>query len=144
MYDRILAGTLVVLSGLIIWSALQFDVPFQYEPLGPKAFPIIVAALLAVTSLWLIIKPSAPKWHPSGRVSANIAGALVLLTIYAAMYEPMGFIVATFVVGTAFSMLFGERPLSAALYSLAISVVGYYLLKHALELNVPAGMLFGG
>ncbi len=62
MYDRIFAGTLLLLSGLLAWAATQFKVPFQYEPLGPKAFPIIIAVILAISSIYLLFaKPSTNK-----------------------------------------------------------------------------------
>lgn len=144
MYDRIFAAIMLALSGWIIWTAAHFYVPFQYEPLGPKAFPIIIAAVLIVASLWLLVRPSANKWHPGGRVLIHLLVATVLLVFYALVYVPLGFIASTFIVGFAFSLLFGEKLLSAGIYSLALSIVGFYLMKTALELNVPTGTLFGG
>lgn len=144
MYDRIFAGVLVVLSGLIAWTAYQFDVPFQYEPLGPKAFPIILSALLALASLWLLVKPSADDWHPSGALLGKLLGALVLMYVYASLYAPVGFIIATTLVGGAFSWLFGEKLVKSGVYALSLSVVSFFVLTKALQLNVPVGTIFGG
>lgn len=144
MYDRIFAGTLLLLSGLVAWAAAQFEVPFQYEPLGPKAFPYILSACLALASIWLIIKPSADDWHPSKQVLLRLVGALVLMYVYALMYEPLGFIVATTVVGAVFSWKFGAKPVVAGVYALVMSVVSYFMLTDLLQLNVPAGAIFGG
>jgi putative tricarboxylic transport membrane protein len=144
MYDRILAGTLLLLSGLVAWAALSLDVPFQYEPLGPKAFPVILAALLAIAALWLMYRPSKNDWHPNAAVLAKLAGGLCLMVLYAVLFESAGFIVATFLVGSLFSWLFGETPLRAAGYALVMSLGSYFLLKDLLQLNVPAGVLVGG
>lgn len=143
MYDRIFAGTLLVLSGLLAWAATQFKVPFQYEPLGPKAFPLIIAAIMAVSAVYLLFRPSTNDWKPSSSVLLKLGGALTLFWIYAYLYEPMGFIVANTIVGAVFSWLFGERPLRAAFYALFLSIVSYFLLTSALQLNVPVGKLFG-
>ncbi|WP_372743058.1 tripartite tricarboxylate transporter TctB family protein [Neptunomonas sp.] len=139
MYDRLFAGTLLVLSGLIVWAALQLEVPFQYEPLGPKAFPVILGALLAMTSIWLIIKPDENKWHPSSEIVKKMLIGLVLMIVYAALFERAGFIVATFIVGGVFSWLFGETPKRAGLYALVMSVISYFMLTSLLQLNVPSG-----
>lgn len=143
MYDRIFAGTLLVLSGLFAWAATQFKVPFQYEPLGPKAFPLIIAAVMAVSAAYLLFRPSANDWKPSSSVLLKLGCALALFWVYAYLYEPMGFIVANTLVGAVFSWLFGERPLRAALYALFLSVTSYFILTSALQLNVPVGKLFG-
>ncbi|MBN0986788.1 tripartite tricarboxylate transporter TctB family protein [Amphritea sp. ZJ14W] len=144
MYDRILAGILLVLSGLIVWSALQFDVPFQYEPLGPKAFPIILSILLSIVSVWLIIKPDANNWHPTADIMKKLFAGLVLMVVYAALFKGAGFILATFIVGGAFSWLFGETPKRAALFALVMSVISYFLLTSLLQLNVPSGTWWAG
>ncbi|MBV1788673.1 tripartite tricarboxylate transporter TctB family protein [Marinobacterium sp. D7] len=144
MYDRIFAGALLLLSGLIAWAAAQFDVPFQYEPLGPKAFPYILSALLAVAAVWLMIRPSADDWKPTKEVVLRLGGALVLMYGYAFIYEPLGFIIATAIVGGVFSWLFGEKPIKAGVYALVMSVMSFFLLTDLLQLNVPVGTVFGG
>ncbi|WP_394165209.1 tripartite tricarboxylate transporter TctB family protein [Neptunomonas phycophila] len=144
MYDRIFAGALLLLSGLIVWAALKLDVPFQYEPLGPKAFPVILGVILAITSVWLLIKPSKNDWHPSKEILGKILAGLVLLTVYAALFEHAGFIVATFIVGGVFSWLFGEKPIRAGVYALVMSVISYFLLSSLLQLNVPSGTWWAG
>ncbi|MFB9887409.1 tripartite tricarboxylate transporter TctB family protein [Balneatrix alpica] len=144
MYDRLFAGVLLGLSGLLAWAATQLQVPFQYEPLGPKAFPIILAGLMAACAIWIMVKPSPNKWKPSRLVLVRITQALVLMFIYAWLFEPAGFIIATTVVGAVFAWMFGEKPLGSFIYALVMSVVSYFLLTSLLQLNVPAGMLFGG
>jgi putative tricarboxylic transport membrane protein len=66
------------------------------------------------------------------------------MVLYAVLFESAGFIVATFLVGSLFSWLFGETPLRAAGYALVMSLGSYFLLKDLLQLNVPAGVLVGG
>lgn len=144
MFDRLFAGALLCLSGLIAWTAYHFEVPFQYEPLGPKAFPLILSAVLALCSVWLIVKPSPNKWVPTGAVLLKLLCGVALMTGYAFLFEKAGFIVSTAIVGTVFCILFGEKPTRAVIYSAILSIVSYFVMKHLLQLNVPTGMLFGG
>lgn len=144
VYDRVFAATLLLLSGLVAWAAAQFEVAFQYEPLGPKAFPLIISALLAISALWLMINPSSDDWKPSSGLILKLAGTLVLMYIYAALYQSAGFIIATTIVGGVFSWLFGEKPLKAGIYALVMSVASFFFLTSVLQLNVPAGHIFGG
>ncbi|OZG74588.1 tricarboxylic transporter [Hahella sp. CCB-MM4] len=144
MYDRIFAGVLLVLSGLVAWAATQLQVPFQYEPLGPKAFPLILSALMAVSAIWLAVKPGSDSWQMDKAVLIRITQALAILLAYAWMYDRLGFITATIIVGGVFSWMFGEKPLRAGAYSLVLSVCSYFLLTTLLQLNVPAGHIFGG
>ncbi|WP_067217465.1 tripartite tricarboxylate transporter TctB family protein [Marinomonas gallaica] len=144
MFDRLFAGALLCLSGLIAWTAYHFDVPFQYEPLGPKAFPLILSTVMAFCSVWLFVKPSPNKWAPTGAVLLKLLSGVALMTGYAFLFEKAGFIVSTAIVGTVFCILFGEKPVRAIIYSVILSVVSYFVMKHLLQLNVPTGMLFGG
>ncbi len=144
MYDRIFAGVLLVLSGLVAWAATQLQVPFQYEPLGPKAFPLILFALMAISAIWLAFKPDAGRWQMERAVLIRIIQALVILFAYAWMYDRLGFIIATTIVGGVFSWMFGEKPLRAGAYALVLSVCSYFLLTTLLQLNVPAGHILGG
>ena len=144
MYDRLFAGVLLLLSGLIAWAAFQLQVPFQYEPLGPKAFPLMLSGLLAISAVWLFIKPNANSWHIEPHVMTRLVQALALLFAYAWMYDRLGFVIATTLVGGVFSWMFGARPRLAAGYSLGLSICSYFLLTTLLQLNVPAGHWIGG
>ncbi|GAA0235236.1 tripartite tricarboxylate transporter TctB family protein [Marinomonas primoryensis] len=143
LYDRIFAGVFLVLSGLVAWTAYYFDVPFQYEPLGPKAFPIILSIILAACCIWMMIKPDQNTWHPTKEVLTKIVIGLVIMVLYAVLFEEAGFIISTTLVGTIFSWLFGEKPLKAFLYAFVLSLISYFLLADLMQLNVPTGLLFG-
>ena len=56
MRDRILGCILIVLCGAVYWATLDLPPP-TYEPLGPAAFPRILAVLIGVLAVPLILKP---------------------------------------------------------------------------------------
>ena len=54
--DRILGIAALIFAALIV--ALGYDLvpPFSYEPVGPRAFPMLLAAIIAICGISLIIK----------------------------------------------------------------------------------------
>lgn len=144
MQDRLFGLVLLALSGLVAWSASQLQVNFSYEPLGPKAFPLLLSALLALSAIYLVVKPSPEGWQTSSSTLMKLGGALVAMWIYATIYEPLGFVIATIVIGSVLSWMFGEQPKKAVIFSAVMSVVSYFLLTELLQLNVPLGHIFGG
>jgi putative tricarboxylic transport membrane protein len=143
MYDRILGVVLVGVSAVYGWSAYQFEVPFQYEPLGPKAFPLILAALMIMSGIGLIVRPDRLAPFPDRKGLANLALACVIMFLYAATFRWLGFILATVLAGSLIGWLFGAKPVRAVVFALALAVVGYFVCGDLLRLNVPTGVLFG-
>jgi putative tricarboxylic transport membrane protein len=47
MSDRVLGAACVVLGAGMAWSAKDYAAPISYEPVGPRAFPMLLAGLLA-------------------------------------------------------------------------------------------------
>ena len=45
--DRILSLLLLGLAAFVAVQAMQLEVPFSYDPVGPRAFPLGLAILLA-------------------------------------------------------------------------------------------------
>lgn len=140
--DRVFAAALLVLAvayGFVAWTAIS--APFQYDPLGPESWPRILAVALAVFALLMFARPDPPPDWGGRATLVRIGTALVALCLYAALFEPLGFILATslFVGGlTAFG---GARPVAGAVYGLAMGFGGYLLCDRVLGLNVPAGLL---
>lgn len=144
MADRCFSLALMVLAVALGAAAWQLDVPFQYEPVGPKAIPLILAALLFGTALWLAIRPDSLKQAYGRDLFLRHGLVVLLLLVYAWSFEPLGFVLATWLVGTLFARLFGLDWGRALVYSAALGGVGHLLLSGVLELNVPVGTVFGG
>ena len=58
--DRLLGLALILLAAGAAWQMLWLDVPFAADPVGPRAFPVVVAAALAACGLALLVQPGAP------------------------------------------------------------------------------------
>lgn len=89
MSDRILGGVCIAAAACMAWSAQGYASAFSYEPVGPRAFPLLLAGLLAAGGLWLVLKP-APGRPYAGlplRPLLCCAGAIAL---YALAFEAIG------------------------------------------------------
>ncbi|OYD25531.1 tripartite tricarboxylate transporter TctB family protein [Oceanimonas baumannii] len=144
MADRCFSLALMVLAVALGAAAWQLDVPFQYEPVGPKAIPLILAVLLFGTALWLAIRPDRLKQAYTGGLFLRHVLVVLCLLAYAWCFEWLGFVLATWLVGTIFARLFGLGWRAALLYSAILGGMGHLLLSWLLELNVPVGTIFGG
>ncbi len=142
MADRIFGviATLIVLGyGFIAFTGIK--APFQYDPLGPETWPRILAIAAGLCCLYILIRPEARRFRVLGGTMARILLVVVMLAVYAYLFEPLGFIVSTALFCWALSRLLGTTHVEAALFGVATGVFGYLLCVELLELNLPAGML---
>ena len=67
MSDR-LTGLLVLIVALAFFaSATQLEMPFFSDPLGPKAFPMLISSVAIISAIFLITKPDKePEWPTLG------------------------------------------------------------------------------
>ncbi|WP_116474001.1 tripartite tricarboxylate transporter TctB family protein [Zobellella maritima] len=144
MADRVFSLVLMLAAVALGAAAWQLEVPFQYEPVGPKAIPLILAVLLFACTAWLAVKPGCLKEKYGSSMFGRHLLVVLGLLVYAWSFEVLGFMVSTVLVGTIFARLFGLGWGKAAIYSAALGGVGYVLLSGLLELNVPVGAVFGG
>jgi putative tricarboxylic transport membrane protein len=111
------------------------------DPLGPAVFPMALAIVLGLLSLYLIVRPDRePDW-PRGRALLKQVLTLVAFVAYAYLLEPVGFLVSTFVAVVALGWLLGARLWQAGAAGVAIAVVLFVLFDTLLGLPLPAGVL---
>ena len=145
MYQRLFAAVLLVCCALLAISAWGYHAPFSYEPVGPRAYPLLLLALMSPGALYLLIKPASASHsdeppmdrHVLGKVSACVA----LLLIYAAVFESLGFIPASVVFGAAMARLYGGSWSISAIAGLVMGVGLYLLFDKALDVPLPLGIL---
>ena len=49
------------------WAARDYAAAISYEPVGPRAFPLLLAALLAIGGSWLVLRPTLRGGPPCRR-----------------------------------------------------------------------------
>lgn len=141
MIDRVFAAATLLLVLGYGSVAFQLKAPFQYDPLGPGAWPLILTAVLALCAVGVLLRPD-PDPHWGGRNTlGRVLVMLASLGAYAALFQPLGFVISTsaFCAGTAMSL--GARPLPALLFGIGLGLIGYLVGIQLLALNLPAGIL---
>lgn len=143
MSDRILGLILLILSAAYAIGARAMEVGFLSDPVGPRTFPYLIAAIMGASSLWLILRPDPEPAWPSRGFWVPFGLALLSLVAYAYLLVPLGFIVTTALEMTLLSMLFGAKPRQAAVGGLSFSVLVYLLFTQVLGVPLPVGRIFG-
>ncbi|SDJ61516.1 tripartite tricarboxylate transporter TctB family protein [Billgrantia gudaonensis] len=140
--DRIFGILLLVLAVAYGWGASQFPEPFGgAEAIGPETFPYLLAAVLGLSSLYLIVRPDPDNAWPWSRTGVELLIAMVVLVFYAALLEPLGFIVSTALAVGTLCWRMGAAPLRAFATGAISGVVVFLLFSYALDLSLPLGLL---
>lgn len=142
MADRIFSFLILVVS--IIYLVMAYTVikaPFQYDPLGPESWPKLLGIVAIACSLYILAKPDVVSLKTTQRTALRIAILIALLFAYAWLFQPLGFIFATFLFCVSLSIILGAKPASGALFGAITGVAGYFVCTELLELNLPAGIL---
>lgn len=147
MSDRALGAVCVVASTAMAWAAQDYAAAISYEPVGPRAFPLLLAGGLALCGLWLALRPGAGAegfrgvpWKPTA-----VCAAAVL--VYALLFQWLGFPLATALMAVPVGMAFGGSWKQALTGGAVLGLALYLLFDKVLDVVLPAGplaLLLGG
>ncbi|MCB9958440.1 MAG: tripartite tricarboxylate transporter TctB family protein [Rhodospirillaceae bacterium] len=139
MSDRIFGAVGVLLAVFYGWAALQTEESFLSDIVGPKAFPLIIASILGLSSLIIFAFPDAkPKWPSLPRL-VELFAAVVVLMLYAEFLDEAGFVFATALAATYLSWRLGSPPVQAVIAGVAIAVSIYVVFHLVLGLSLARG-----
>ena len=141
--DRLLGIVLIGLAAFVAVQAINLEVPFSYEPVGPRAFPLGLAILLAGLSLVLMLRPGENGDWPTAPLALKLVLVLVLLLVYAVLFIPLGFILASLLVVVVLARLFGASWVKAGITGVALALGSYFLFTAGLGITLPSGVLLG-
>ncbi len=140
--DRIFGVLMIVLAVAYGWAATQFPEPFGgAESVGPDTFPKLLAVVLALSSLYLIVRPDPDNAWPWNRTGIELIIAVVVLLLYALLLQPLGFIISTTLAVGTLCWRMGAPPVNAYITGAVSGVVVYFLFSFALDLALPLGLL---
>ena len=144
--DRLIGLTLCIAGGILIVSALQIRrvIPIG---IGPGAFPVVLAGLLAVLGLALMVRRTNLPAPRLSRLAPRTVAALALfigISAFALLaFEPVGFVVTGAVIVVVVGRMLQARwPVlvpAALLAPLTIQVV----FENAFSVPLPVGVLAG-
>ena len=132
---------------LALWQTLSIPVSPMYTKVGPRAFPYLTVAGLALLGILLVLaalrggwqseeeKETPIDWKGVGFVVAGLLANLVLI-------QPLGFTAASVILFTLVCHGFGSRhPLRDAGTGLVLALVASFGFAKLLGVDIGAGLV---
>ena len=134
--DRIFGLICLAISIFYVFSAFQIQTSFLSDPVGPKAFPIIIGSVAAICSLVILLRTDPdPDW-PNARVFGALAVAVLALIAYSYLLKPLGFVIPTAIVATILSYQISPNRYQALAAGAGLAAGLYVIFKFALGLSL--------
>lgn len=144
MSDRVFAALWLAFCAGVAWLAWKIEAPFSYEPIGPRAFPLLLCGAMAASVAWLFAKPDRePDW-PRGAVRAKAAVLVAAFLGYALFFEWLGFPLATALATVAVGRLFGGGWKAVVAGGAGLGIGLWYFFDRMLDVTLPLGRLVAG
>ena len=138
MSDRITGLIVAVLALAFAAGASQLEEPFFADPLGPKAFPLLVSAVAFLAGATMVMRPDAEPAWPGLATLIRLAIATIILVAYAHALKPLGFLLPTAIASAALSYQIRPRAGQSVVIGLALSAGLLVIFKYALGLGLFA------
>jgi putative tricarboxylic transport membrane protein len=141
MSDRIFASICVALAALMAWGATIIEESFIQDPLGPKAFPLVIAVELAACGIAMYLRPDEDPVWPHRRKQIQVVWTIGALILYVQFLPVVGFLIATAIGAGFLSWQLGASVKQACWGGFGISVGIYVVFKLILGLSLARGPL---
>jgi len=139
MSDRMLGVACVVLAAFYIFFATRIQIGFMSDPMGPRAFPILIGIVLALAGLYPILRPDPePDWPDLSRM-LEIVFAVAVMIAYTYALPEIGFTVSTTIAAGLLSWRLGAHPIKAGVAGLVIAVGIFVIFRLILKLSLAIG-----
>ena len=141
MSDRIFGLFGLALAAFYLWATSIIPDSFMTDVIGPRAFPYMIGIVIAICSLYFLLRPDAePDW-PILRNLIEILFATAVMFLYAWALSKVGFVIATVFATAYLSWRLGTRPLNALITGVATSAGIYVVFRLILGLSLAKGPL---
>ena len=146
LIQRLFAAVLLLVCAGLALMAWPYQAAFSYEPVGPRAFPLLMLGLMGLGLLYMLFRPT-PIVHTEEdpkldrETIIKIVACVVLLLIFAGMFEPLGFILSSILIGIPMARLYGGRWLPSVIVVVLMSIGLYPLFDKAMDVPLPLGLL---
>lgn len=138
MSDR-LTGLLTIIVALAFFAgATQLEAPFFADPLGPKAFPMLVSSIALIAGMVMVLRPDEEPHWPELATIGRLALATIILIFYAYSLKPLGFVLSTALAAGALSYQIKASAWASVLIGLGLSIGLFVIFKFALGLSLFA------
>lgn len=142
MSERIFAAIWLVVCLVLAYIGWGIQPEFSYEPVGPRAYPLLLLALMAICTIPLLLKKGEPVDWPPLPVLLRIGFMLLLLLVYALVFEMLGFMLATALLTVGLGRLFGGSWKQCLMCAVPMGVGFFYFFDRLLDVPLPLGLIF--
>ena len=144
--QRAFAAVLLLACAALAIMAWPYQAAFSYEPVGPRAYPLLLLVLLGLAALYMLIRPATivhsedePQLDRQGML--KIAACIGLLLLFAGLFEPLGFILSSILIGVPMARLYGGRWVPALVVIPLTTFALYVLFDRLMDVPLPLGLL---
>lgn len=141
--NRTLGAMALLMAAVLAIFGWGLVAPFAYEPVGPRAFPMITAALIGICGTVLLIQGGGKAEPVGDRTLWGLLMLVATLFVYAIAFERLGYILSTLAMAAVVARLFGASWVQAGISGVVLSVGSYLLFDHGLDVVLPTGVLGG-
>ena len=146
-----LSGAALAAFGITILVHVQSFPPMPGQKVGPAMFPGLVATGLIICALLLIKRGMSavrtgsliewPAWIAQRRIALGFALIPVVLIVYAAVSEKLGFLPTAVAFLLTLFLVFNVKLRVAVTMALAGSLAIHYIFYKLLKVPLPWGVL---
>jgi putative tricarboxylic transport membrane protein len=137
--ERIAGAVLLACAAGLALASLGIEYSFSSDPLGPTAFPLILAAILGCGAVRLLLWPRPIDDWPDRAMLARNAGLVGLCVLGAVLFVPAGFIVSMALMCTGAARLFGAGWPQAIASGVGNAVIGWLVFDLLFAIPLPPG-----
>lgn len=141
MSDRLLGTACIVSSAAMAWTVQDYAAAISYEPIGPRAFPLLLLTGLGLSGLWLVLRPMAHNETFHGVPWKPTALCATAVLAYALLFQWLGFVLATALMTLPVGMAFGGSWKQSLVGGTALGLSLYLLFDKLLDVVLPVGLL---
>ncbi|WP_436644497.1 tripartite tricarboxylate transporter TctB family protein [Microbaculum sp. FT89] len=136
MMARVFGVAVFVIAALYLNSALSYEAAFG-DPLGPRAFPLMLAIPALLGSASLVVLPGASEAFAAKDRMLVQLGAVICLFAFVFLLERVGFLISTAGMTIVLALLMQARLLAACIIGMIASPALWLLFDRFLDLPLP-------
>jgi putative tricarboxylic transport membrane protein len=151
MTDRIIFVCTLLLAGVYFWATSKIPSLELGDPLGPKAFPLMLGVGLLIAAAMLLAEilrdrkkaktadAETMKWERHHWIVVAVA---LWTALYIALFEPLGYLLATLIYLAGLTGYFNRgRHLMNGLTCVLFVIISYAAFTKLLGVNLARGII---
>ena len=136
---RIAACVLLLFAVILAIAASQIKYSFSSDPLGPRAYPLVLAVLIGLCGVWYWFSPGENEPVPSRAALIKTIAFLALAVATTGLMPWIGFIAAMAILCAGMARMFEATWIAAWVSGVVQAVVWWALFGPLLGGNLPKG-----